>query len=184
MRAALREDPDVVLIGEMRDLETIESALRIAETGHLTFATLHTNSAASTINRIIDVFPSHQQPQIRAQLSMVLEGILCQALLPRSDGRGRVMVMEVLIPTPAIRNLVREDKIHQIYSAMQTGTGQTGMQTFNQGLANAYFAEVHHSGHGPVAFVESGRIAGHDQPRCGVDADRGQDHLWEGAGCG
>src|SRR5207342_3492362 len=95
LRAALREDPDVVLIGEMRDLETIESALRIAETGHLTFATLHTNSASSTINRIIDVFPAHQQPQIRAQLSMVLEGILCQALLPRSDGRGRVMVMEV-----------------------------------------------------------------------------------------
>ena len=142
LRAALREDPDVVLIGEMRDLETIESALRIAETGHLTFATLHTNSAASTINRIIDVFPSHQQPQIRAQLSMVLEGILCQALLPRADGRGRVMVMEVLVPTPAIRNLVREDKIHQIYSAMQTGTGTTGMQTFNQGLANSYFAKL------------------------------------------
>src|SRR3989440_8807579 len=133
LRAALREDPDVVLIGEMRDLETIESALRIAETGHLTFATLHTNSAASTINRIIDVLPAHQQPQIRAQLSMVLEGILCQALLPRVDGRGRAMVMEVLIPTPAIRNLVREDKIHQIYSAMQTGTGQTGMHTFDQG---------------------------------------------------
>jgi len=131
-----------VLIGEMRDLETIESALRIAETGHLTFATLHTNSAASTINRIIDVFPAHQQPQIRAQLSMVLEGILCQALLPRIDGRGRAMVMEVLVPTPAIRNLVREDKIHQIYSAMQTGTGQTGMQTFNQGLANAYFSKA------------------------------------------
>src|SRR5208283_2751066 len=93
----------------------------------------------STINRIIDVFPSHQQPQIRAQLSMVLEGILCQALLPRTDGRGRVMIMEVLVPTPAIRNLIREDKIHQIYSAMQTGTGTTGMQTFNQSLANAYF---------------------------------------------
>jgi len=139
LRAALREDPDVVLIGEMRDLETIESALRIAETGHLTFATLHTNSAVSTINRIVDVFPSHQQPQVRAQLSMVLEGILCQALLPRSDSRGRVMVMEILIPNAAIRNLIREDKIHQIYSAMQSGTGQTGMQTFNQGLANAYF---------------------------------------------
>src|SRR5512137_2978446 len=142
LRAALREDPDVVLIGEMRDLETIESALRIAETGHLTFATLHTNSAASTINRIIDVFPSHQQPQIRAQLSMVLEGILCQALLPRADGRGRAMIMEVLVPNPAIRNLIREDKIHQIYSAMQTGTGQSGMQTFNQGLANSYFAKL------------------------------------------
>jgi len=142
LRAALREDPDVVLIGEMRDLETIESALRIAETGHLTFATLHTNSAVSTVNRVVDVFPAHQQPQIRAQLSMVLEGILCQALLPRSDGRGRIMVMEVLIPNAAIRNLVREDKIHQIYSAMQTGTGQTGMQTFNQSLANAYQSKL------------------------------------------
>jgi len=142
LRAALREDPDVVLIGEMRDLETIESALRIAETGHLTFATLHTNSAISTINRIVDVFPSYQQPQIRAQLSMVLEGVLCQSLLPRVDGRGRVMVLEVLIPNPAIRNLIREDKIHQIYSAMQTGTGTSGMQTFNQALANAYFAKL------------------------------------------
>ena len=141
LRAALREDPDIVLIGEMRDLETIEAALRIAETGHLTFATLHTNSAASTINRIIDVFPAHQQPQIRAQLSMVLEGVLCQALIPRIDGRGRAMVMEILVPNPAIRNLIREDKIHQIYSAMQTGTGQSGMQTFNQSLANTYFAK-------------------------------------------
>jgi len=138
----LREDPDVVLIGEMRDLETIESALRIAETGHLTFATLHTNSAVSTITRIVDVFPAHQQPQIRAQLSMVLEGILCQALLPRPDGRGRAMVMEILIPNSAIRNLIREDKVHQIYSAMQTGTGQSGMQTFNQSLANTYFAKL------------------------------------------
>jgi twitching motility protein PilT len=142
LRAALREDPDVVLIGEMRDLETIESALRIAETGHLTFATLHTNSAVSTINRIVDVFPAYQQPQIRAQLSMVLEGVLCQALLARADGRGRVMIMEVLVPNAAIRNLIREDKIHQIYSAMQTGTGQTGMQTFNQSLANAYFNKL------------------------------------------
>src|SRR4249920_628495 len=141
LRAALREDPDVVLIGEMRDLETIESALRIAETGHLTFATLHTNSAASTINRIIDVFPAHQQPQIRAQLSMVLEGILCQALLPRVDGRGRAMVMEILVPNPAIRNLIREDKIHQIYSAMQTGTGASGMQTFNQSLSALYHSK-------------------------------------------
>ncbi|HLE35792.1 MAG TPA: hypothetical protein VI699_01455, partial [Candidatus Acidoferrales bacterium] len=116
--------------------------LRIAETGHLTFATLHTNSAVSTIIRIVDVFPAHQQPQIRAQLSMVLEGILCQALLPRSDGRGRAMLMEVLIPNAAIRNLIREDKIHQIYSAMQTGTGQTGMQTFNQSLANAYQSKL------------------------------------------
>src|SRR2546423_9210753 len=141
LRTALRQDPDVVLVGEMRDLETIESALRIAETGHLTFATLHTNSAISTINRIVDVFPSFQQPQIRAQLSLVLEGVLCQALLPRVDNKGRAMVMEILIPNAAIRNLIREDKIHQIYSAMQTGTGQSGMQTFNQSLANTYFAK-------------------------------------------
>jgi twitching motility protein PilT len=139
LRAALREDPDVVLIGEMRDLETIESALRIAETGHLTFGTLHTNSAASTINRVIDVFPSHQQSQIRAQLSLVLEGILCQALLPKVGGQGRAMAMEILVPNAAIRNLVREDKIHQIYSAMQTGQDKFGMQTFNQSLAALYF---------------------------------------------
>jgi twitching motility protein PilT len=138
LRAALREDPDVVLIGEMRDLETIESALRIAETGHLTFATLHTNSAASTINRVIDVFPAHQQSQVRAQLSLVLEGILCQSLVPRADGRGRAMAMEILVPNSAIRNLIREDKIHQIYSSMQTGQGKFGMQTFNQALCNLY----------------------------------------------
>ncbi len=138
LRAALREDPDVVLIGEMRDLETIESALRIAETGHLTFATLHTNSAASSINRIIDVFPAHQQSQVRAQLSMVLEGILCQSLLPRADGQGRVLVMEILIPNAAVRNLIREDKVHQIYSAMQSGQDKFGMQTFNQSLFNLY----------------------------------------------
>jgi twitching motility protein PilT len=122
----------------MRDLETIESALRIAETGHLTFATLHTNSAAQTINRIIDVFPAHQQGQIRTQLSLVLEGIVCQALLPKANG-GRVVSLEILIPTPAIRNLIREDKIHQIYSAMQSGQEKFGMQTFNQSLATAYF---------------------------------------------
>ena len=139
LRAALREDPDVVLIGEMRDLETIEAALRIAETGHLTFATLHTNSAAQTINRIVDVFPAHQQSQIRAQLSFVLEGILCQSLLPKASGSGRVMAMEILVPTSAIRNLIREDKIHQIYSSMQTGQEKHGMQTFNQSLATLYF---------------------------------------------
>jgi len=139
LRAALREDPDVVLIGEMRDLETIESALRIAETGHLTFGTLHTNSAASTINRIIDVFPSHQQSQIRAQLSLVLEGILCQSLLQKVGGNGRVMAMEILVPNAAVRNLIREDKIHQIYSAMQSGQDKFGMQTFNQSLAMLYF---------------------------------------------
>ncbi|HEY0871866.1 MAG TPA: type IV pilus twitching motility protein PilT [Vicinamibacterales bacterium] len=135
LRAALREDPDIVLIGELRDLETIESALRIAETGHLTFATLHTNSAAQTINRIIDVFPSHQQGQIRTQLSLVLEGIVCQALLPKADGTGRVMALEVMVPTPAIRNLIRDDKVHQIYSTMQTGQEKLGMQTMNQSLA-------------------------------------------------
>jgi twitching motility protein PilT len=138
LRTALRQDPDIVLVGEMRDLETIESALRIAETGHLTFATLHTNSAASTINRIIDVFPSDQQSQIRAQLSLVLEGILCQALLPRADGNGRVMALEIMVPNPAIRNLIREDKVHQIYSMMQTGQDKYGMQTFNQALATLY----------------------------------------------
>jgi twitching motility protein PilT len=138
LRAALREDPDVVLIGEMRDLETVESALRIAETGHLTFGTLHTNSAAATINRIIDVFPSHQQSQIRTQLSLVLEGVVCQALLPKANGQGRVVSLEVLVPTPGIRNLIREDKIHQVYSAMQTGQEKAGMQTMNQSLATLH----------------------------------------------
>jgi twitching motility protein PilT len=138
LRAALREDPDIVLIGELRDLETIESALRIAETGHLTFATLHTNSAAQTINRIIDVFPAHQQGQIRTQLSLVLEGIICQALLPRADGAGRVVALEIMIPNPAIRNLIREDKVHQIYSTMQAGQERLGMQTMNQSLATLY----------------------------------------------
>src|SRR3954462_1186815 len=141
LRAALREDPDVVLIGEMRDLETIESALRIAETGHLTFGTLHTNSAAQTINRIVDVFPAHQQPQIRAQLSLVLEGIMCQALLPKASGSGRALAMEIMVPNAAIRNLIREDKIHQIYSTMQTGQEKYGMQPFNQSLASLYFAK-------------------------------------------
>jgi len=136
LRSVLRQDPDVVLIGEMRDLETIESALRIAETGHLTFATLHTNSASQTINRIIDVFPPHQQSQIRAQLSFVLEGIMCQSLLPRANGQGRALAMEILVPNAAIRNLIREDKVHQIYSAMQVGQLKYGMQTFNQSLSS------------------------------------------------
>ncbi len=135
LRSVLRQDPDVVLIGEMRDLETIEAALRIAETGHLTLATLHTNSAAQTINRIIDVFPPHQQAQIRAQLSFVLEGILCQTLLPKANSQGRVLALEIMIPNSAIRNLIREDKVHQIYSAMQIGQLRYGMQTFNQSLA-------------------------------------------------
>ncbi len=138
LRAALREDPDIVLIGEMRDLETIESALRIAETGHLTFATLHTNSASQTINRIIDVFPAHQQGQIRTQLSLVLEGIVCQTLLRRADAPGRIVALEIMTPTPAIRNLIRDDKVHQIYSAMQTGQEKYGMQTMNQCLATLH----------------------------------------------
>ncbi|HEY3381640.1 MAG TPA: type IV pilus twitching motility protein PilT [Vicinamibacterales bacterium] len=138
LRAALREDPDIVLVGEMRDLETVEAALRIAETGHLTFATLHTNSAAQTINRIIDIFPAHQQGQIRTQLSLVLEGIICQTLLPRASQPGRVVALEILIPTSAIRNLIREDKVHQIYSSMQAGQEKVGMQTLNQSLATLY----------------------------------------------
>src|SRR3989449_4529345 len=129
LKHVLRQDPDIVLIGEMRDLETIEAALVVAETGHLVFATLHTNSAVQTINRIIDVFPPYQQSQVRAQLSFVLEGILCQALLPKASGSGRVMAMEVLIPNAAIRNLIREDKLHQVYSQMQIGQGKHGMQT-------------------------------------------------------
>jgi twitching motility protein PilT len=142
LRAALREDPDIVLIGEMRDLETVEAALKIAETGHLTFATLHTNSAAQTINRIIDVFPANQQAQIRTQLSLVLEGIVCQALLPRADGKGRVVSLEILVPTPAIRNLIRDDKVHQIYGAMQSGQEKLGMQTANQSLASLYMKRL------------------------------------------
>jgi twitching motility protein PilT len=142
LRSVLREDPDVVLIGEMRDLETVEATLNIAETGHLTFATLHTNSASQSITRIIDIFPPHQQPQVRTQLSMVLEGVLTQALLPRADGSGVVLAMEILIPTPAVRNLIREDKIHQIYSVMETGGEKYGMQTFNQSLANLYFKKL------------------------------------------
>jgi twitching motility protein PilT len=142
LRAALREDPDIVLIGEMRDLETVEAALKIAETGHLTFGTLHTNSAAQTINRIIDIFPAGQQSQIRTQLSLVLEGIVCQALLPRADGKGRVASLEIMVPTPAIRNLIRDDKVHQIYGAMQTGQEKFGMQTANQSLASLYLKRL------------------------------------------
>jgi twitching motility protein PilT len=142
LRAALREDPDIVLIGEMRDLETVEAALKIAETGHLTFATLHTNSAAQTINRIVDIFPASQQSQIRTQLSLVLEGIVCQALLPRADGKGRVCSLEIMVPTPAIRNLIRDDKIHQIYGAMQAGQEKLGMQTANQSLASLFMRRM------------------------------------------
>jgi twitching motility protein PilT len=135
LRAALREDPDVVLIGEMRDLETMEAALKLAETGHLTMATLHTNSAAQTITRVVDAFPAHQQAQIRTQLSLVLEGIVCQALVPKASGQGRVAALEILVCNPAIRNLIRDDKIHQIYGTMQAGQEKYGMQTMNQSLA-------------------------------------------------
>jgi twitching motility protein PilT len=134
LRSILRQDPDVVLVGEMRDLETIEEALIISETGHLVFATLHTNTAVSTINRIIDVFPPHQQDQIRAKLSFVLQGVVTQQLLPKASGSGRVLALEILIPNPAIRNLIREGKIHQIYGQMQVGQGKFGMQTLNQAL--------------------------------------------------
>jgi twitching motility protein PilT len=133
LKYILRQDPDVVLVGEMRDLETIAAALTIAETGHLTLGTLHTNSCAQTMNRIIDVFPTSQQDQVRAQLALVLEGVFCQQLIPTSDGRGRAMAMEIMVITPAIRNLIREEKIHQIYSAMQAGQ-KFGMQTMNQSL--------------------------------------------------
>ena len=135
LKYILRQDPDVVLIGELRDLETVEAALTISETGHLTFASLHTNSAVQTINRIVDVFPPYQQPQIRAQLSFVLEAVICQQLVPKQGG-GRVLACEVLVPNAAIRNLIREDKLHQIYSQMQVGQSQHGMQTMNQSLAH------------------------------------------------
>jgi len=140
LKYALREDPDVILIGEMRDLETIQAALTIAETGHLAFATLHTNSAAEAINRIIDVFPPHQQSQVRAQLAFVLEGIVTQTLVPRASGRGRVLAAEVLIITPAIRALIRDDKVHQIYSSMQAGK-KWGMQTLNDSLYALYMGK-------------------------------------------
>jgi twitching motility protein PilT len=138
LKYVLRQDPDVVLVGEMRDLETIEAALTISETGHLVFATLHTNSAVSTINRIIDVFPPHQQPQIRSKLSFVLQGVVSQQLLPRHNAPGRVMALEVLVPNAAIRNLIREDKVHQIYSQMQVGQEKYAMQTLNQSLFSLY----------------------------------------------
>jgi twitching motility protein PilT len=134
LRAALRQDPDVILVGEMRDLETIHTALQAAETGHLVFATLHTQDAPQTIDRIIDVFPAEQQGQVRAQLSVALQGVVTQQLLPTADGSGRVAACEVLIPTPAVRNLIREGKTHQIYSVMQTGS-QSGMQTMDAALA-------------------------------------------------
>ncbi len=139
LRSVLREDPDVVLVGEMRDLQTVEATLHVAETGHLTFSTLHTNSAAETVSRIVDIFPAQYQDQVRITLSMSLEAVVTQALLPRADGKGRVLALELLIPNAAIRNLIRENKLHQIYSAMQMGQEKYGMQTFNQSLAALYF---------------------------------------------
>ena len=136
LKYILRQDPDVVLIGELRDLETLQAALSVAETGHLCFATLHTNSAVQTINRIVDAFPPYQQAQIRQQLSFVLEGVLSQTLLPHADGAGRTLALEIMVPNPAIRNLIREDKVHQIYSSMQMGQRKFGMQTMNQSLAD------------------------------------------------
>src|SRR5579863_85307 len=134
LKYILRQDPDVVLVGEMRDLETIEAALVISETGHLAFGTLHTNSCVQTINRILDVFPPYQQPQVRAQMSFVLEGVLSQALIPRAAGPGRILCVEIMVPNSAIRNLIREDKVHQIYSQMQVGQAKFAMQTLNQSL--------------------------------------------------
>jgi twitching motility protein PilT len=130
--------PNTILIGELRDRETIEAALTIAETGHLTFGTLHTNSAVQTVNRLVDAFPIDSRPQVRAQLSFVLEGVLCQALMPKASGQGRVLVLEIMVPNAAIRNLIREDKVHQIYSSMQTGQEKFGMQTQNQALLDHY----------------------------------------------
>jgi twitching motility protein PilT len=140
LRTILRQDPDVVLVGEMRDLETMEATLSVAETGHLALATLHTNSAIQSINRIVDAFPSHQQSQIRAVLSFTLEGVVSQQLIPRASGSGRVMACEVLVPNAAIRNLIREDKLHQIYSQMQIGQKKYGMQTMNQSLCDLFVA--------------------------------------------
>ena len=134
LKHILRQDPDIALVGEMRDLETIEAALVVAETGHLVFSTLHTNSAVQTINRIIDVFSPHQQAQVRAQLSLVLQGVISQQLIPRKDGHGRVLAAEIMIPNAAIRNLIREEKVHQIYSQMQVGQSKFGMQTMSQAL--------------------------------------------------
>ncbi len=152
LKYALREDPDTILIGEMRDLETIQAALTIAETGHLAFATLHTNSAAEAVNRMIDVFPSHQQSQVRAQLAFVLEGIITQTLLAKAKGRGRSMAAEILVVTPAIRALIRDDKVHQIYSSMQSGK-KYGMQTLNDALYNLYMSRE-------VALDECLRVSG------------------------
>jgi twitching motility protein PilT len=171
LKSVLRQDPDICLVGEMRDLETIEAALTIAETGHLVFGTLHTNTAIGSINRIIDVFSPHQQAQIRAQLSMTLMAVITQTLVPRMDGPGRVMVQEIMIPNAAIRNLIREDKIHQIYSVMLTGQGTSGMQTMNQALFNAYqkrlISEEDAMGRSPEPGELASMISGGDPKKPG-----------------
>ena len=178
LKYALREDPDVILVGEMRDLETISAALTIAETGHLALATLHTNSAAESINRIIDVFPSNQQPQVRAQLAFVLEGVITQTLLPKARGRGRVMACEIMVATPAIRALIRDDKIHQIYSSMQSGK-KHGMQTMNDALYQLYTSkevtqeECERVSHDPKEFLRMIGITPMEDQEMG-SADRPQ----------
>ena len=151
LRTALRQDPDIIMVGEIRDQETISAALTIAETGHLTFATLHTNSAVQTVNRVIDVFPAHQQAQVRTQLSFTLEAIFCQQLVPREGERGRVLAAEVLIATPAVRALVREEKVHQLESVIQTGV-RLGMKTMNQSL-------LEHCEKGRISFTNAMRYS-------------------------
>jgi len=178
LKYALREDPDVILVGEMRDLETVSAALTIAETGHLVLATLHTNSAAESINRVIDVFPSNQQSQVRAQLAFVLEGVITQTLLPKLKGRGRSMAAEIMVATPAIRALIRDDKVHQIYSAMQSGK-KFGMQTMNDALYQLYTSrdvsqeECERVSHDPKEFLRMIGITPMEDQEMG-SADRPQ----------
>jgi twitching motility protein PilT len=178
LKYALREDPDVILVGEMRDLETVSAALTIAETGHLVLATLHTNSAAESINRVIDVFPSNQQAQVRAQLAFVLEGVVTQTLLPKLKGRGRSMAAEIMVATPAIRALIRDDKVHQIYSAMQSGK-KFGMQTMNDALYQLYTSrevaqeECERVSHDPKEFLRMIGITPIEDQEMG-NADRPQ----------
>ena len=178
LKYALREDPDVILVGEMRDLETVGAALTIAETGHLVLATLHTNSAAESINRVIDVFPSNQQSQVRAQLAFVLEGVVTQTLLPKLKGRGRSMAAEIMVATPAIRALIRDDKVHQIYSAMQAGK-KFGMQTMNDALFQLYTArevaqeECERVSHDPKEFLRMIGVTPMEDQEMG-NADRPQ----------
>jgi twitching motility protein PilT len=179
LKYALREDPDVILVGEMRDLETVGAALTIAETGHLVLATLHTNSAAESINRVIDVFPSNQQSQVRTQLAFVLEGVVTQTLLPKLKGRGRSMAAEIMVATPAIRALIRDDKVHQIYSAMQSGK-KFGMQTMNDALFQLYTArevaqeECERVSHDPKEFLRMIGITPMEDQEMGSAAERAQ----------